>query len=125
MSMNYKELLKHTEWQKRRLEILSRDNWKCQSSSCKKIINILDVHHLDYLSGHKPWEYPDDMLISLCKNCHKLENIRFIHEQNLLTALKMKGFLISDLVALTTLLYRDKRILEIIFEEVKSMQKNV
>lgn len=31
----------------------------------------LNVHHQYYVQGLKPWEYPDDALITLCEDCHK------------------------------------------------------
>jgi len=31
----------------------------------------LNVHHNYYIRGKKPWEYPDDALVTLCEDCHK------------------------------------------------------
>lgn len=31
---------------------------------------VLHVHHKQYLSGHKPWEYPYDLCATLCSGCH-------------------------------------------------------
>jgi len=31
----------------------------------------LNVHHKYYIQGHKPWEYENDALITLCEDCHK------------------------------------------------------
>ena len=31
----------------------------------------LNVHHSYYIRGKKPWEYPDDALVTLCEDCHK------------------------------------------------------
>lgn len=31
----------------------------------------LNIHHTYYIRGHKPWEYEDDALVTLCENCHK------------------------------------------------------
>lgn len=106
--MAYKTYLDTEEWRKRRLEIINRDNNKCQCSTCDGKSNTLEVHHLEYLSYElKPYEYPNDMLITLCSRCHRSEKMRFKHEDMLLTALKSKGFLVSDLIALTTRLYSD------------------
>ena len=66
---NYSELLKDPRWQKKRLEIMNRDNWTCQS--CFSTDITLHVHHLRY-SG-KPWEAPDICLITLCEKCHEFE----------------------------------------------------
>lgn len=31
----------------------------------------LNIHHKFYTRGRKPWEYPNDALITLCEDCHK------------------------------------------------------
>jgi len=31
----------------------------------------LNIHHKHYINGNKPWEYDDNVLISLCADCHK------------------------------------------------------
>ena len=31
----------------------------------------LHVHHKYYVIGNKPWEYPNDCLITLCSDCHE------------------------------------------------------
>ncbi len=64
----YQELLKDPRWIKRRNEILTRDKNTCQS--CGAQDKYLHVHHLNYWDGFLPWEYPDDMLVTLCKDCH-------------------------------------------------------
>ena len=69
---DYSELLKDPRWQKRRLEILNRDNWTCQICGAKD--KMLHVHHTCYEKGKKPWEYPDKILITLCEECHKNED---------------------------------------------------
>lgn len=66
--MDYKEQIKHPKWQKKRLEILSRDNFTCQD--CFDNESQLNVHHISYLKGAKIWEYENDMLLTLCNNCH-------------------------------------------------------
>lgn len=65
----YSELLKDPQWQKKRLDILSRDNFRC--CQCGSVKNTLHVHHQYYIKGNMPWEYPDDSLITLCEFCHK------------------------------------------------------
>ena len=53
----YSEYLKNPKWQKKRLEILSRDNFSCVV--CGKGIETdtaLHVHHLSYIKGRMPWE---------------------------------------------------------------------
>jgi len=67
--MNYKELLKHPKWQKKRLEIMERDNWKC--IGCHAEDKTLHVHHEIYFKGKKPWEYDEKHLKTYCLDCHK------------------------------------------------------
>lgn len=68
MSKSYIELLKDPRWQKKRLQILERDNWTCQD--CYDTTTTLNVHHLHY--GEAPWDVPDGLLITLCEPCHEL-----------------------------------------------------
>lgn len=70
----YSEKLKDPRWQKKRLEILNRDDWKCQK--CFRKDTQLHVHHLYYVSRREPWEYPDFALQSICKDCHSPEPCR-------------------------------------------------
>lgn len=66
-------MLKDPRWQKRKTEILSRDNFTCQL--CGDTENTLHVHHKYYLDNHKSWEYGDNALITLCEDCHS-----WVHE---------------------------------------------
>jgi 5-methylcytosine-specific restriction endonuclease McrA len=65
--MTYSEKLKDPRWQKKRLEILSRDNWTCIDCSDSK--KTLTVHHCRY-SG-EPWEIENNFLMTLCMDCHE------------------------------------------------------
>lgn len=66
----YSELLKDPRWQRKRLKILERDGFLCQS--CLDGESTLHVHHTVYSKG-LPWEVPDSCLITLCENCHAQE----------------------------------------------------
>ena len=68
--MTYAEKLKDPRWQKKRLEIFNRDNWKCTKCGNDKI--TLAVHHESY-SGN-PWEVSNDKLTTICEPCHKKEH---------------------------------------------------
>lgn len=68
--MTYAEQLKHPLWQKKRLEVLSRENFTCQDCGNTKI--TLHVHHRYYVSNRYAWEYPDFCYKVLCKNCHDM-----------------------------------------------------
>jgi len=67
--MTYAEKLKDPRWQKKRLEILERDGFECQV--CWSDEKELHVHHKLYKNGYDPWEYGNDDLETLCKDCHK------------------------------------------------------
>lgn len=60
---------KDPRWQKRRLEILSRADWRCEA--CEETTKQLHVHHRHYVRGRKPWEYKDNELDALCETCHE------------------------------------------------------
>ena len=64
----YQEKLKDPRWQKKRLEILERDNWECQN--CSETKKTLCVHHRTYFPNKDPWDYDNELLISLCEDCH-------------------------------------------------------
>ena len=66
--MNYSEQLKSPLWQKKRLEIMQRDNFTCQD--CGDTESQLQVHHKSYTYGNNVWEYENDNLITLCETCH-------------------------------------------------------
>jgi 5-methylcytosine-specific restriction endonuclease McrA len=63
----YAELLKDPRWQRKRLEILNRDEWMCM---CGDTTTTLHVHHRYYVKGRDPWEYPDFCYVTLCETCH-------------------------------------------------------
>lgn len=63
----YAEKLKDPRWQKKRLEILQRDNFKCRI--CNDGVNTLHVHHLSY--NKDPWDVLPNQLLTLCDSCHE------------------------------------------------------
>jgi len=67
--MTYSEKLKDPRWQKKRLEILSRDEFTCRH--CFEDGETLHVHHLVYKRGQNPWEYDNEDLVTLCESCHE------------------------------------------------------
>lgn len=68
---NYSELLRNPLWQKKRLEIMNRDNFTCQFCGRQDI--TLQVHHRRYIRGLKPWEYSNEDYVTLCEGCHRNE----------------------------------------------------
>jgi hypothetical protein len=69
--MSYYLKLKDPRWQKKRLEILNRDEFTC--SYCGDDQNELHVHHHYYVFGKELWDYEDEALSTLCSECHKKE----------------------------------------------------
>jgi hypothetical protein len=65
--MTYSQKLRDPRWQRKRLQILERDGWRCQA--CDSETKTLQVHHLVY-SRCDPWEYPDECYQTLCEECH-------------------------------------------------------
>ncbi len=63
----YSEKLKDRRWQQKRIRILERDDYKCRDCAGGEFLN---VHHC-YYKG-EPWEVDDDLLLTLCRNCHAL-----------------------------------------------------
>lgn len=70
--LSYEEQIKSPHWQKRRLQILQRDNFTCQI--CGSTEKTLHVHHLCYKKDAKIWDYQDKTLITLCEDCHRMEH---------------------------------------------------
>ena len=65
----YYQLLRDPRWQKKRLEIMERDDFKC--TACGDGTKTLNVHHLAYRKGAMPWDYEPTKLTTLCEPCHK------------------------------------------------------
>ena len=72
MGKAYSALLRDPRWQRKRLEILQRDEWACQQ--CFGTDSTLHVHHRVYTDGKAPWEYEEHLLVTLCEECHNEEH---------------------------------------------------
>ena len=77
--MTYAEQLMDPRWKEKRLEIIKRDDYTCQR--CYEYRCVLQVHHLHYYPGRKPWEYENGDLITLCDACHESVNVRIPREE--------------------------------------------
>lgn len=62
------------KWYDKRRQIIARDNHTCTRCGRHLSDDQLQVHHLQYFEGRKPWEYEDFELITLCKHCHAEEH---------------------------------------------------
>lgn len=67
----YAEKLLDQRWQQRKTSIQIRDQFTCQKCGAKN--ETVHVHHRHYIGGRDPWDYPDELLVLLCKKCHKEE----------------------------------------------------
>lgn len=120
--MTYSEKLKDPRWQRRRLEIFNRDNWTCQH--CGDKTTQLEIHHTEYFEGREPWDYSDDMLITICHGCHEVEMVRFKHEKYLLHSLVSCGFLAMDLVAFSCLIHANDKFKENLLKSIRNYAKS-
>lgn len=66
--IDYKEQQKDQRWAARSREIMERDNFTCQLCGKKHV--KLNVHHIKYNRNLNYWEYPDELLLTVCEVCH-------------------------------------------------------
>lgn len=69
MAKTYSEKLKDPRWQRKRLEIMQRDEFRCRLCADKD--STLHVHHLRYRRDAEPWEYANESLVTVCDGCHE------------------------------------------------------
>lgn len=120
----YQEQLRDRRWQIKKTEVLQRDNFTCQNPNCKSGDNsTIEVHHLDYIPSIPPWGYPNDMLTTLCHPCHQKEQERPREEKHVLNTLRMKGFFIGDLLALSSKLDTDIKFTKSLLNILRDFQK--
>ena len=74
-SGRYKKMLSDARWDRRRMEILRRDGYRCTNCGASGHLN---VHHRWYIYGRKPWQYPDRCLVTLCEKCH--HHVHFVRQ---------------------------------------------
>jgi len=67
--LTYKQQINHPKWQRRRLEVMERDGFQCQV--CFDRNKKQNVHHKYYIYNKLIWEYPDELLLTVCEDCHK------------------------------------------------------
>ncbi len=66
---SYAEKLRDPRWQRKRLEIMQRDCFRCLE--CGDAGETLNVDHGYYEYGRDPWDYPDWSLRTLCRTHHE------------------------------------------------------
>lgn len=67
----YQSLLQTPEWDEKRKSILARDGYQCRQCGIKDV--TLHVHHHFYYPNTQPWDYDDEVLVTLCEQCHERE----------------------------------------------------
>lgn len=81
----YSEKLRDPRWQRKRLEIMQRDHFKC--TECGDDERTLNVHHWKY--AKEPWDAKNEDLVTVCEQCH--QEIEFV-KKTVAEALRQKGF---------------------------------
>lgn len=72
--MDYNEQLKTSAWLRKKYEVMERDGFVCSKCLCDNAEKKLEVHHIAYHPKRMAWEYPDYMLVTLCRDCHQEEH---------------------------------------------------
>jgi hypothetical protein len=89
MSAEWFEKFKDPRWQKKRLEIMERDGWKCVK--CGDASNELQVNHRFYIKGKDQWDYDNRCLETLCRPCHEIVTDKQRELRNALSLLPSSG----------------------------------
>lgn len=98
----YTKLLTSPHWQRKRLEILQRDDFRCRFCGDKE--SELHTHHLIYLGKKDPWNYEDEHLIALCHKCHTDEENLKSEDRFLINMMSMAGISRRELYHLSSAL---------------------
>lgn len=119
---SYSEKLRDPRWQKLRLEIFERDNWKC--CYCNDSATTLNVHHLKY-TQHLPHDEPKENLQTVCEDCHMIieerkkisdtESIIFIKKLDKPGDCHVRGFLVLNSAGSIRLFERNKSAINFVF----------
>jgi hypothetical protein len=63
-------LYRKSQWKIFRQGVIELDDYKCRQCGRGQDEVTLQVHHKEYKSGLKAWEYPTADCLTLCKGCH-------------------------------------------------------
>lgn len=92
----YSDKLQDVRWQKIKTTIQIRDQFTCQKCGTKEG-GPFDVHHRHYISGREPWDYPEQLMVLLCRNCHAEEEQTAEIVKELTPALHYWGYFNTDI----------------------------
>ena len=102
MEKSYSDKLKDPRWQQKRLRVMERDKFTCKK--CFDTESTLTVHHKYYIYKADPWDYPDEILVTLCDKCHnEEEEVKYIIG-DFTKVLLAEGYFATELVQLLDLL---------------------
>ena len=79
MNQAYSEKLRDPRWQKKRLQVLERDNFTCQF--CGNTEKTLHIHHFCYPQSGNPWDSHLTSLTTLCCDCHQVEHSKDLSDK--------------------------------------------
>jgi hypothetical protein len=89
MGFDYEKLLENPLWKAKRKRIILRDGKKC--TVCGSTTR-LQVHHTYYYKQQvEPWRYPDESLLTVCKDCHQNHHEHSENEYRDKPKIKIKG----------------------------------
>ena len=112
--MTYADQLKSPKWQKKRLEILERDNFSCTSCGGKE--KQLHVHHGYYEKNILLWDYIDETLHTLCDDCHELAHEELLEVKKRIAYLNPKDISKLNEIIAQIYFHKDK---ELAMENIK------
>lgn len=105
----YIQKLQDPRWQRKRLEILQRDEFRCKH--CGADDKPLQIHHIAY-NFQDPWEIEPRLLISLCSDCHNYETVAVKAAfSKLIQTIKLAGFTSGE-VELLTMVFEGENIIK-------------
>ncbi len=103
----YAGKLNDVRWQKVKNAIQIRDQFTCQKCG-KKEGKALEVHHRHYMIGRDPWDYPEQLLVLLCRECHQEEeDIKDILTE-MIPSLHYWGYFNTDIRDIVNKLIQDR-----------------
>lgn len=57
------------------------------------------MHHRHYMGGRYPWDYPDNLLVTLCQKCHEKEESDKLDPNDMLHSFHYMGMFNSEIRA--------------------------